>query len=73
MTQHDIDVVIAQFALAAKLASQAGFQGVELNAGRKKLAIPALEYTEAVCSSLTKRPQMAFCYLNSCRRRATSA
>ncbi|KAH6988447.1 hypothetical protein EDB80DRAFT_755890 [Ilyonectria destructans] len=33
MTQHDIDVVIAQFALAAKLASQAGFQGVELNAG----------------------------------------
>lgn len=55
MKQHDIDVVIAQFALAAKLASQAGFQGVELNAGRKKLAIPSLEYNEAVCSSLTKR------------------
>ncbi|KAF5648067.1 NADH oxidase [Fusarium sp. NRRL 52700] len=31
MTRHDIDVVIAQFAQAAQLAYQAGFQGVEVH------------------------------------------
>ncbi|KAF5638844.1 hypothetical protein F25303_7552 [Fusarium sp. NRRL 25303] len=32
MTRHDIDVVIAQFTEAARLAYQAGFQGVEIHA-----------------------------------------
>ncbi|VZI12904.1 unnamed protein product, partial [Fusarium fujikuroi] len=32
MTRHDIDVVIAQFTQAARLAYQAGFQGVEIHA-----------------------------------------
>ncbi|KAI7759776.1 hypothetical protein LZL87_009099 [Fusarium oxysporum] len=32
MTRHDIDVVIAQFTQAARLAYQAGFQGVEVHA-----------------------------------------
>ncbi|KAI1047375.1 hypothetical protein LB505_012755, partial [Fusarium chuoi] len=32
MTRHDIDVVIAQFTVAARLAYQAGFQGVEIHA-----------------------------------------
>jgi len=35
MTRHDIDVVIAQFTEAARLAYQAGFQGVEVHAARK--------------------------------------
>ncbi|RKL38514.1 hypothetical protein BFJ72_g7324 [Fusarium proliferatum] len=32
MTRHDIDVIIAQFTEAARLAYQAGFQGVEIHA-----------------------------------------
>ncbi|EWY83200.1 hypothetical protein FOYG_13045 [Fusarium oxysporum NRRL 32931] len=32
MTRHDIDLVIAQFTEAARLAYQAGFQGVEVHA-----------------------------------------
>ncbi len=35
MTGGQIDNVIAQFTRAAKLASQAGFDGVEIHAGRK--------------------------------------
>lgn len=35
MTRHDIDVVIAQFTEAARLAFKAGFQGVEVHAARK--------------------------------------
>jgi 2,4-dienoyl-CoA reductase-like NADH-dependent reductase (Old Yellow Enzyme family) len=35
MTRDQIDVVIAQFARASKLAWQSGFKGVELQAGRE--------------------------------------
>jgi 2,4-dienoyl-CoA reductase-like NADH-dependent reductase (Old Yellow Enzyme family) len=35
MSRHNIDVVIAQFSQAGLLASQAGFQGVEIHAARK--------------------------------------
>ena len=35
MESNDIDLVVSQFTRAAILASQAGFQGVEVHVGRK--------------------------------------
>ena len=37
MTQQDIEAVISQFANAARLASLAGLQGVEIHMGRKQI------------------------------------
>jgi 2,4-dienoyl-CoA reductase-like NADH-dependent reductase (Old Yellow Enzyme family) len=45
MTGDQIDNVVAQFTRAAQLASKAGFDGVEIHAGRECL-FPDSEQTE---------------------------
>ncbi|KAL9573939.1 hypothetical protein ACKAV7_001931 [Fusarium commune] len=66
MTRHDIDVVIAQFTEATRLAYQAGFQGVEAHAARKLLGINQRD--DEFGGSAEKRVELVLRIIRSIRK-----